>query len=407
MKDYYQILGLNKEATSDDIKSAYKTLALKYHPDRNEGSAFAEEQFKNINEAYQTLSDSYKKEKYDLVFQYGKKSTGYQPYQTYTGAPKHERPYYQKYGKFDWRNTPRYAKANVYKIDKNYYRMMRLTIGALLVVSVVITCGNVINDHYAEQRAIKEARVIQNKLQLAEVHFTGHEYDSTFQIIMGLIKKYPAEASYSRYRSEYVEKIHKRGVNFFHQRDYVNAIHELNMAKTYISNQDLNIWYMIGECHEAIGSYQKAIHALDYVFIRESTDIVLALRIGDLYLKMNDKLNALSYYSSAKNIFKDRQSNIYGKAFELVVKPEQLDTSYFHLFKKRGRLNYDLANYEEASTDYNWAIFLNPAYDEGFEQRAECWHKMGNSYRACLDWNEAYQRGNRSLVDKIRQYCGS
>lgn len=64
-KDYYEVLGLKKGASDAEIKSAFRKLAVKYHPDRNQGNAEAEEKFKEINEAYQVLSDPEKKAKYD------------------------------------------------------------------------------------------------------------------------------------------------------------------------------------------------------------------------------------------------------------------------------------------------------------------------------------------------------
>ncbi|NLU07047.1 molecular chaperone DnaJ [uncultured Clostridium sp.] len=64
-KDYYEILGLSKGASDDEIKRAFRKLALKYHPDRNQGNKEAEEKFKEINEAYQVLSDPQKKAQYD------------------------------------------------------------------------------------------------------------------------------------------------------------------------------------------------------------------------------------------------------------------------------------------------------------------------------------------------------
>lgn len=63
--DYYQLLGVNKNASADEIKKAYRKLAMKYHPDKNQGNAEAEDQFKKISEAYNVLSDENKKSKYD------------------------------------------------------------------------------------------------------------------------------------------------------------------------------------------------------------------------------------------------------------------------------------------------------------------------------------------------------
>lgn len=63
--EYYEILGVAKTATADEIKKAYRKLALKYHPDKNKGEKAAEEKFKEISEAYAVLSDPVKKQQYD------------------------------------------------------------------------------------------------------------------------------------------------------------------------------------------------------------------------------------------------------------------------------------------------------------------------------------------------------
>lgn len=84
-KDYYKILGVERSASADAIRKAYRKLAMKYHPDQNPGDKAAEERFKELNEAYQVLSDDQKRARYDQL------GSAYSNWQG-RGAP----------GNFDW-----------------------------------------------------------------------------------------------------------------------------------------------------------------------------------------------------------------------------------------------------------------------------------------------------------------
>lgn len=95
-KDYYKVLGVDKNATAEDIKKAYRKLAMKYHPDKNPGNKQAEEKFKEINEANEVLSDAEKRARYDQL------SSSYNSWQQAGGNPN----------SFSWDdlfNNPQYA----------------------------------------------------------------------------------------------------------------------------------------------------------------------------------------------------------------------------------------------------------------------------------------------------------
>jgi curved DNA-binding protein len=85
-RDYYKVLGVDRNATEDEIKRSYRKLALEHHPDRNPGNKSAEEKFKEINEAYQVLSDPEKKARYDQL------GASYKSYTQHGGSP----------GNFNW-----------------------------------------------------------------------------------------------------------------------------------------------------------------------------------------------------------------------------------------------------------------------------------------------------------------
>lgn len=80
-KDYYKTLGVERKASADEIRSAYRKLAMKYHPDKNPGDKKSEEKFKEINEAYQVLSDEQKRAHYDRL------GSAYSDFRTTGGRP--------------------------------------------------------------------------------------------------------------------------------------------------------------------------------------------------------------------------------------------------------------------------------------------------------------------------------
>ena len=76
-RDYYEVLGVGKTATADEIKKAYRKMAVKYHPDKNPGDKAAEEKFKEAAEAYEVLSDPQKRQRYDQFGHAGMGGAGF------------------------------------------------------------------------------------------------------------------------------------------------------------------------------------------------------------------------------------------------------------------------------------------------------------------------------------------
>jgi molecular chaperone DnaJ len=79
-QDFYQVLGVSRGATQEEIKKAYRKLALQYHPDRNPGNKAAEEKFKEAAEAYEVLSDPTKRQRYDQYGHEGIRGTDFRPF---------------------------------------------------------------------------------------------------------------------------------------------------------------------------------------------------------------------------------------------------------------------------------------------------------------------------------------
>ncbi len=122
MSNYYEILGVSKNATADEIKKAYRTLAFKYHPDRNQGNAEAEEKFKQISAAYDVLGDEAKRRQYDMGYStdsYGAARSQSQQYQR-----QYQYTYSNPFGDenfWEWFNGAQFRSRNQQTQNTNQY----------------------------------------------------------------------------------------------------------------------------------------------------------------------------------------------------------------------------------------------------------------------------------------------
>lgn len=149
MEDLYKILGVAKTANADEIKKAYRSQAMKYHPDRNPGNKDAEEKFKKINAAYSILADDSKRKEYDM---YGsandnrqqQNSYGYNGYKyQYHGNEQYQDPFEQWFKEsqnYNWRGQYDYETSD------NYYRKPKKssTITGILSSAMSLCAGIVL-----------------------------------------------------------------------------------------------------------------------------------------------------------------------------------------------------------------------------------------------------------------------
>jgi hypothetical protein len=158
--NYYQILGISESASSEEIKSAFKKKAVQYHPDKHHGDIAMEEMFKEINAAYQTLSNPYKKSQYDLSLRYGgfKEATPRPAQRPYGYQPPPFRP---------TRHTKRFdSKEN---IKATFYAFLFAFIIGLIVKTGIWTLEYVRAEEKAEFLAAR--RAVYDKAQ--EVYKLG------------------------------------------------------------------------------------------------------------------------------------------------------------------------------------------------------------------------------------------
>ena len=405
MLNYYELLGVSSTASANDIKKAYKKLAIIHHPDKNAGDLKAEENFKQINEAYQVLSDPEKRARYDLILEYG--HMAYTAFEQSREEPQRRRPpIYPRYARFKSYGGTEFGRQGEYQIDRKYFRDLFLSLGLFAVLSGFFLGFYWLHDSISQREMIRIREESLSQLTEAENIFYTGEYRKALDQVATLAVKIPREERYQQARDMMLNFLRNEARNDFNRGDYSQSAEKYGIVKDFEEPLNLNTWYQIAMCHYQMGEYRKAVHALDYILIRDRNNISLLLEIAGIYdHNLNETETALKYYDDAKSLFKRFQATSYGEAFELVMPVEKAPDIYFELFMKRADINDRMQNYEEAITDCNWAIFLRPSMVPPYMLRARLYMKEQRVNEACKDWTKAAELGNEEAGELIQNNC--
>ena len=384
MKNHYNTLGVSRDATLYEIKAAYKKLALRFHPDRTRGNKAAEEFFKEVNEAYYVLRDSFRRSRYDLLLDFKQnpplQQTIYTPYQ-------YQSPFYHTR-----RHRP--TSSSGYRFDRTYYKHQFL---ALLVVGIIasMVIATTEFNRYLKEQEREETRALHQKiLSSAQMKFNTGDFYGALQMVKGLASKHPIDFDMDSERDKMTERLFEKAEKQFAQKDYQNAIYNLLIVKEFQHPQKLKTFEYLAQSYIALKDFEKGAATLEYILLRDPHNLDLTLQIARLYhIEIKNLNKAMVFYDKAKSIFKERQKQLYGKAFELLMDPTSTPEVYYEVFINRARANIESGDFETAVTDCNWASFLRPLKSESYYLRALSYHRLNRSGQACKDYARALENG--------------
>src|SRR5690606_31456556 len=220
MQDFYEALGVSRTASQAQIKSAFKKLAMRYHPDRNPGNREAEETFKNLNEAYRTLSDPVKRSRYDARF--------------YIITDEVEEAHWREVRRRRYQQWRQQRDQNYYyRLDKNYFKIQGLAFLVFLIIAGF--CFAVIHTahYYVREQQMEKWR--SNSMQLKQVNglFGQGKFDDAFTLIRTLEEKDPLDFRFGFVRDSLVGALRKKADYAFAQQDFRSAISHYLVLTTY------------------------------------------------------------------------------------------------------------------------------------------------------------------------------
>jgi curved DNA-binding protein CbpA len=392
LADFYEILGLTQSADSTAIRTAYKRLAMQYHPDRNPGNPQAEEMFKAINEAYHILSDPLKKSRYDSRFTAHITS----PYeeQRWRDAQK------QKYER--WQQTQRKR----YVFDGHYFKIQGLAFLVFIIMSG-ISFGIFHTANYFI--AAKYDKIWkQNHQSIVEVNslFAKGKIDEAVGQITSLYEKDPLDFQFIHARDSLINEVRKLAEKNFTSQNFDEALYQLTCLKKYEFPPREETLRKIGVCQYNLGVYGDALQTLKQLHSQQPWNLELAYQIGMInfnYLGNNEE--AMYYFKLGKKLFKENLTEIYGEAFTVVMNPNDVPDIYADFFMASASINADMKQYREAVKDLNWAIYLRPQRAEPYKLRAVAKAHSKNYSNLCSDLAEAKKLGATGISQLQNKYC--
>jgi curved DNA-binding protein CbpA len=392
LADFYEILGLDQSADSTQIRTAYKRLAMQYHPDRNPGNLQAEEMFKVINEAYHVLSDPLKKSRYDSRF-------NSQTTTTFTET--------------DWREAQRkqyarwqQAQKKKYVFDAHYFKIQGLAFLAFIIMSgISFGIFHIANYFIASKH---EKIWLHNRELVMEVNslFGKGKIDEAIERINALHRKEPLEFQFSNARDSLVDELRNQAEKYFALQDFDKSLPLLKSLEKHEFPPRVETLRKIGICEYNLGIYEDALQTLNQLYTQQPWNLEVVYQMGIIQLNhFQNKKEAIHYFTIGKRIFRENLTEIYGEAFSVVMNPTDVPDIYAEIFIASGKTNLELKNYREALKDLNWAIFLRPQLAESYKLRAMTSAKTRNFSTVCYDLSKAKKLGGEGITELQNKYC--
>jgi tetratricopeptide (TPR) repeat protein len=341
---------------------AFKRLAKLYHPDKHRGNTFFEEKFKQVNEAYQVLSNPHKRAVYDLKLQYllreRLRQTAYQQQQRYRYQEPVRRP--ASVSERYYRNIPqtRFVK-------RDWYIVVMIFVGILLLSLLL----KLVMDHVAARENFQQAIECLDQRQWSRAH--------------GFL----SEAI--QFKADYAEAYLKRAyIEMEIYRDYQAALPDLDAAITHAQDRTAQMYYLRGVCHEAMQNSEIAELNLNQAISQ-------------------DKKFTLAYYD--RGLLRARSLKKFPEAIRDLTYFLNSDASDQHMRGQalfyRGFCYYLTQQNEAAVGDYRQALQQKPGSARLYYLIGKAQMEMDSATAACASFNKAFSLGYRAPQEDLPQAC--
>ena len=393
MTNHYHVLGLSENATPEEIKAAFKRLAVKYHPDKHAGNPEMEEKFKEINLAHQVLSDEYEKARFDLKLKYQQFSSNQSRQYTYqpprTDPWKYQARKQYASGKVDYRQN---AIATAYAF------------GITFLIALFVMTGVWVKRSYDDKKL--EKRLAERRVTYKEArdNFDTGNYEKAYELMTSLRFFRTEERDMKIFKNSLLDRIIEKGDQHFGNQEYAKAISLYEMVQGFDPNLPFyELRQKLAESYKHTGQPDKAIDILKDFLVGEYEIIASLVKIAEIQRdEMNNLEEALDHLLIAHKLAIKRYKTYYGEGYALVINEEYIPKSHYYLYTNLADLYLRMGDTEMAIKAADWNKYVWPDSAISYITTAQAFVVERNPSKACLEYDGAIERGWKGIKPN---YC--
>lgn len=383
MTNYYHVLGLSENASQQEIKAAFKRLAVKYHPDKHAGDVAMEEKFKQINVAHQILSDEYEKARFDLKLKYQQfasqqpKGYSYRPTDTEYWKRRARDQYRPKH--VDYKQN---ALATLYAF------------GITFIIALVVMSGVWMKQGYDDKQLQKLLAERRSTYLEAKDSFESGDYKNAFQLMTSLSYFRTEENEMKDFKDSMLEEMTLKGDAHFNANRYHEAI---NLYKMVLELDTTSLLYEVkqklAKAYKATNQPEEALEIWKDFLVNEYEIIGSLVQIAEVHrTEFNDLDEALDHLLIAHKLAIKRYKKFYGKGYALVINEATVPKSHYKLYTSLADLYLQLEDIEMAIKASEWNKYVWPDSVAAYITTGHAFLASGDVASACKEFEGARSR---------------
>ncbi len=367
MHNHYDTLGISDSASQQEIKTAFKKLAVQFHPDKHGGNDQMEERFKQINEAYQTLSNPYEKARYDLQRQFGHRSTYTSPQPRYYQQNGPRKPYVEP--RINWREN---------WIATGYAFAFTIVVAILVMSAIGIKRyfdTKTLQEKLAHRRAAFEeiqADYQEGKVEAALIHLNDLGIFRTDEQDMREFKEH--------LYIEFLDKAERQ----FRAHNFSEAIHYYELIIDYGPRTTQILHEHLAQSYNANQQIQKAISKYSELILNNYHPLESYLALAQIFDKtLQQPEEAIKYYELASKRAIASYKSIFGDAYPLVISGQSVPDEHYYLYTGLADAYLKTGNPDRALKAIKWNVSMWPDSSANYVTAAQAFYETGKQRRAC------------------------